>query len=142
MPVAQTYKVKPTDTLSKLGNPSEILKMNPGLGKLSMGQVIKLPPNPPPNLLNGINTTPSKGVTVVNPIDSLFSADAELQRISRLIQGGVTNPLILSNARNYINNLITTNRSIDANALYQRIGLSQNETANSNAVANTFNWRL
>lgn len=41
--MAIVYKVKKGDTLSKLGIPEEILKANPGLSKLSAGQVINLP---------------------------------------------------------------------------------------------------
>lgn len=81
-------------------------------------------------------------VKKADPIRDLINGDAELQRITRLISGGVANPLILDEARNYINNLVTTNRSIDANLLYQYIGLAQNATPVNNAVANTFNWRL
>ena len=39
----QKYKVQKNDTLAKLGNPKEILKMNPGVVKLSQGQTIYLP---------------------------------------------------------------------------------------------------
>lgn len=41
--MAFVYKVKKGDTLSKLGIPEEILKANPGLSKLSAGQVINIP---------------------------------------------------------------------------------------------------
>lgn len=41
--MAIVYKIRPGDTLAKLGIPKEVLALNPGISKLTVGTTIKLP---------------------------------------------------------------------------------------------------